>query len=162
MVPAYPIKIGGGRPDCAQDDLKRLAPPIQDELILVCRKELRPFPRADDGADEGAVPDDWDIRNGRVTDRGWRWRRGITRDNRRRLDQDQPVERSVLDACEYLIVFHVAPVPRHRHGIPGALPTLTVWRVLHNGQLGHGIVRWAYNQPRIAGLRPRMRDQPTG
>jgi hypothetical protein len=161
-VSAYRVKIGGGRPDCAQDDFKKLPPPVQDELFTVVETELRPWPLAGD-RDEGAVPDDWMLRNGFEPDGGWRWRRAITRANRIRINHGLTVPPAVVRASTMVIIFHVRPIPQ-RQDDDGWNETcsFTVWRVLSNAQLGPAIIRRISTLAQLSHLRPEIQDRPTG
>jgi hypothetical protein len=126
-VNSYRVKIGDG-PNSALDDLKELSQPLRRALFHVMRVELR-------GLDS---LDEWDDDEDAINSR-WRWRRGITRRERRALAGVEYEATTAQQSCDFVIMYRdLTPTEvieyEGQHGFH-------VERVISNAVLGSGIQR---------------------
>jgi hypothetical protein len=94
----------------ALNDLCVLPPAVQEAVLTALETELRPWPRPGD-PDEGCVPEHWSLYTGIAPDQGLRWRRGTTPHIRQFLQMGVGLDPALEDACDYLIIYRVEPVP---------------------------------------------------
>lgn len=109
----------------ALNDLCVLPPPVQEAVLAALDTELRPWPRPGD-PDEGCVPEHWTLYTGISPDLGLRWRRGTTPHIRQFLDAGVELDPALEEACTYLIVYRVEPVPTANGG-PYTLRALRIF-----------------------------------